>query len=144
MRREFYLTVLTGSLLLTLTSTDAQDGDDSQEPVRCVALSRIDRTEVIDNQTVAFFMRGRDIFLNRLDVECPRLDHERRFSYRTSTGQLCAIDRITVIENTGFGLGAGASCGLGMFVPTTEEALAMLKGEEEPAEITVEDIEVEE
>ena len=143
MKREFCSIALTGSLLLVLPSTDAQDGD-SQEPVRCVALSRIDRTEVIDDRTIAFFMRGRDIYINHLDVECPRLDRERRFSYRTSTGQLCSIDTITVIENTGFGIGPGVSCRLGMFVPTTEEALAILKGDEEPAEITVEDIEVEE
>lgn len=118
--------------------------DDGRGPLRCVSLSRIDRTDVIDNETIVFYLRGGDIYVNELNRTCPRLEQERRFSYRTSTSQLCSLDLISVIENSAFGIRSGTTCQLGMFVPTTEELLEILKGNEEAAEIEVKDIEIEE
>ena len=126
--------------LATASSQDSDDIDDAadaaEEPARCITLSRIDRTEVIDDRTIAFHMRNGDIYLNRLDRACRNLDRGRPFSYRTSTSQLCSVDVITILEEFGVGLSPGASCGLGLFEPSDEEELALLKGEEEPAEIT--------
>lgn len=128
---------------IPMNSAWSQD-DDGREPVRCVSLSRIDRTDVIDDRNIAFHMRGGDIYVNELSRACPRLDRERRFSYRTSTSQLCSMDLIRVLENSGLGIRAGIACQLGMFVPATEELVEILKGNEEAAEIEVEDIEIEE
>jgi len=117
--------------------------DTSGDELRCISLRRIDRTEVIDDRHIVFRLRGGDIYLNQLSRSCPRLDLERRFSYRTSTSQLCSIDSITVIENSAFGLIDGASCGLGMFTPIAEDMLEVLKGDQEEAEVTVTDVEIE-
>jgi hypothetical protein len=132
------------SLLLAGSSLawSQEIGDD--EPRRCLTLIRVDYTEVIDDRHIAFHMRGSDIYVNELERRCPGLRQNTPFSYRTSTGQLCRVDSITVLENLGFGMREGATCGLGMFVPIDEDALAMLKGEEAEAEIEVEDIEVDE
>ena len=130
-----------GSILLALTAMPLHPAD-GDEPVRCVSLKRIDRTEVIDDRTIVFHMKGGDIYVNQFDRACPNLDRNRAFSYRTSTGQICSVDSITVLENFGFGLRRGASCGLNEFVPADEEHVEMLKGEQEPADVTVEEIDV--
>jgi hypothetical protein len=142
MKRGSELVVVGLVSQILLTSAISQGIDDG-EAVRCVSLSRIDHTEVIDDSHIAFYMRGGDIFVNQLNRICPRLERERRFSYQVSTGQLCSIDAITVLTNFGGVLSRGASCSLGMFLPADEDLIAALKGDEEPAEIIIEDIEIE-
>lgn len=78
----------------------------------CVSLNRISRTKVLDDRTVFFEMRGKKHYVNRMDRKCPSLKREERFMYKTSIGQLCSIDIITVLD--GFGR-SWASCGLGKF-----------------------------
>jgi hypothetical protein len=97
-----------------------------REPVRCIIPSRIDRTEVIDEQTVVFHMRGRDAYINRLPNACRSLAREKRFSYDLRTNRLCSVDSITVLEWWGSGLNRGMSCGLGEFYPITEEEAELL------------------
>jgi len=133
-------------LLATVTLSAivvARAQDEGDEPRRCVPLTSIDRTEVIDDKHVVFYLSGRRIYVNELNRACIGLEREGRFSYRSSTGLLCRGDTITVLEDSAFGgLRDGFSCGIGMFEPADEDLLAILKGDEEPAEITVEDIEV--
>jgi hypothetical protein len=106
-------------------------------------LPRIDHTEVIDNRTIAFYLRGGDILLNRLSRACSGLEDEQRFSHRTTGNQLCSADLITVLHSFAGGLTPGASCPLTMFEPTNEDVIAMLKGEDEDrGEVTVTEIEV--
>ncbi len=77
------------------------------------SLVRSDR--VIDFRTTG----GRDRYYRvTLPQSCPGLGFERRFSYATSIGQLCAQDIITVLYQDG-GLTRGASCGLAPFQPVT-------------------------
>jgi hypothetical protein len=120
----------------------AQDAADT-EPRRCVGLTSIDRTEVIDDRTIAFYLRGGRVYLNHLDRACRNLDRDQPFSYRTSTGQLCAIDVIRVIEDFGPGANFGDTCALGPFVPSDEETIEVLRGEREPVEVEAEEVEVE-
>jgi hypothetical protein len=47
---------------------------------------------------------------------------------------------ITVVEDTPFGFQRGASCSLGEFTPIDKEVLAILKGDEEEAELEVTEI----
>ena len=136
------LLLLGGLLSSSFTSVDAQDADDEQR--RCIPRARIDRTEVIDDQTIAFYLKPDDIYINRLRRACSRLERAGRFSYRMSTSLLCANDLITVLEDSGIGLASGPTCGLGTFRPADEEFVALLKGEERPAEVSVEEIEEEE
>jgi hypothetical protein len=93
----------------------------------CISLNRIDRTTVVDDRSILFYMRGGDIYLNRLPHRCPGLRWEETFMYRTSIGRLCDLDIITVLNNIGFGYSPGASCGLGMFFPISEATADQLR-----------------
>lgn len=96
----------------------------------CISLNRIDTSEVIDDQTIVFHMLGNKAYVNRLPHKCPGLDFEEAFMYRTSIGQLCDLDIVTVLVDAGFGFQSGASCGLGMFHPVSEaEARQMSRNE---------------
>jgi hypothetical protein len=100
----------------------AQDGSDPQETRNCVDLLRIDHTEVVDNDTLLFYMRNGRVYRNELRHSCPTLGFEERFMYRTALTQLCDVDVITVLQDVGFGFMPTASCGLGKFEPIDEEA----------------------
>jgi len=134
------------SLAVSLSVAPAARSQDADEaPRRCLTLMRIDRTEIIDDQTIVFHLKGDDIYVNELDQPCNRLEREGRFTYRTSTGQLCSSDTISVLESSGFGgLQEGFTCGLGRFRSVDEAFVEMLRGDEGPADITVVDIEVDE
>ncbi len=127
-------------MLMTIclsTSSGAEDSegeniDDLDElvaPKHCVSLARIDHTEVLDNQNILFFMKGGRIYLNRLPHKCPGLARREAFMYRTSLGQLCNVDIITVLDDIGFGFSPGASCGLGQFYPRTADQGEALKAD---------------
>jgi hypothetical protein len=84
------------------------------EPVDCIELTRIDYTRVRDSRTVDFYMRGREVYRNRLRSECSGLAFEDSFTYRTSLGRLCSVDVITV-NRSGGGGPSGPTCALGAF-----------------------------
>jgi len=100
--------------------------DFDREPVRCISPSSIQRTEVIDARTVLFYMRGGDVYRNRLAYDCPRLVREKRFSYELRTNRLCNVDTIYVLEFWGSEMRRGMPCGLGDFYPITEEEAELL------------------
>jgi len=88
------------------------------KPVNCVRLNQILRTKVRDGATIDFVMRSGQVYRNSLDGgSCPGLSSERRFLYKTSSGDLCSYDTITVLRDTG--PSRGARCGLGSFQPVT-------------------------
>lgn len=124
-----------GALALTTaltTSAAAQEPDPTMKS--CVSLFRVDHTDVIDNQTILFYMKGGEIYRNSLPYDCPGLDYEDTFMYRVSLNQLCNVDVITVLQNAGFGLLPGASCGLGKFQSVNRETVdQLLSGKPEPA-----------
>jgi hypothetical protein len=126
--------------LLLTTNVWAQAGNDEaaaaaedidREPVKCISPTRIDRTEIIDERTVLFYMRGNDIYRNQLPRDCPQLVREKRFSYELATNRLCDVDVITVLEFWGTELRKGVSCGLGLFYPITEEEAELLDADPE-------------
>jgi hypothetical protein len=82
--------------------------------VNCIQTSRIRDTQVHDDQTIDFHMLGGDTYRNTLPNRCPSLGFEERFAYRTSVGQLCSVDVITVLYSDGQ---RGPGCGLGPFLP---------------------------
>ncbi len=86
------------------------------EPANCVRLNEILRTKVRDGSTIDFVMRNGRVYRNTLDRgTCPSLASEKRFTYKTSSGDLCSYDTITVLRDPG--LSRGATCGLGQFQP---------------------------
>lgn len=87
------------------------------KPLNCVSLTNIRSTKVIDNSTIDFKMAGGKTYRNSLPYSCPGLKFEDRFSYRTSTNQLCNVDIVRVLHDYGGRLTEGAGCGLGKFQP---------------------------
>ena len=83
------------------------------ETTDCIDLIRIDRSEVVDDQTILFHMKGGKVWKNTLPYKCPRLGFEKAFSHKTSINRLCSVDIITVLDTTA--RMPGASCGLGKF-----------------------------
>lgn len=121
---------------------NADDEFFPRNPTRCISTTRLDRTEVVDNETVLFYMRGGDIYRNRLSRSCPGLEREKRFTYRVYGNQLCRVDTITVLESRAFGLSDGFTCALGDFQPISVDEAERLTGEFWPADVEVEAIEL--
>ena len=103
--------------------------DEASEGLRCISLLRINRTEVLDKQHIAFHMKGKKVYVNTLSHACPGLRKNRPFMYRTSLNQLCDLDIITVLYPLGSDFQPGASCGLGRFVALAKPVAESLKGE---------------
>lgn len=114
---------------LCLTAFDAgraqdeppNEGERDMSAVQCVRVTDIDGIDIANDQTLIFRMRGDELYRNELPHSCPGMRRNDTLMYRTSVGRLCNVDIITVLEDWGFGFAPGASCGLGMFHPITEE-----------------------
>lgn len=140
--------------LLLVLPVAAQDNEDAiseqdfdRNPVRCVSINRIRRTRAIDDQTILFYMRGREIYQNILPRDCPRLKSTNRFMYETVGSRLCSSDTIDVLEQFSSRLDSIWTCRLGEFHPVTDfEAEEMLLiSEERPragAPIKIEPVEL--
>ena len=117
------------SLALSLSPFASALGDDPPEEggERCVNMRTVSRTEIIDDQTILFYMRNGVIYRNYLPRRCSGLAREERFSYSTTISRLCDIDTITVLYNQGVGLSSGPSCGLGKFYPISKDEAQALK-----------------
>lgn len=109
---------------LALGSVPAQSGSSTFD---CIPVHRVDRTEVLDNRSIVFHMRGREAFLNQLERDCPGLDRERRFMYEVRSDQLCNVDTISVLEDWGVGVATGFTCPLGPFQKVSEDELSDLR-----------------
>jgi hypothetical protein len=118
---------IAGFLAAALCLAAAHDGlaqDDEERDmsaVQCLRVIDIDHIDIVDSETLIFRMRGGKVYRNDLPHRCPGLRRNDTLMYRTSVGRLCNVDIITVLEDWGFGFAPGASCGLGMFHPITEE-----------------------
>ena len=110
---------------------DEEDFAIDREGERCINTRNIRNTDILDERTILFRMRGDDYFVNYLRHDCPGLLREERFSYRTSGGRLCQVDTIRVIEQFGGFIQEGMSCGLGVFYPISEEEAEFLALEPE-------------
>lgn len=130
-----------GCLLISFAPCSSVLGQvaDEEEAERCVDVRSIDRTDVVDDYNILFYMRNGDIYVNHLPRRCPGLRRERTFSYRTTMSRLCNVDLITVLDRMGSGFQPGVSCGLGLFYPITSEEAQALK-EAPPKEVQPEEV----
>ena len=87
------------------------------KPESCIRTISIRDTHVRSDSIIDFDMGGGKTYRNTLPFACPGLGFEEKFLYKTSTGQLCSVDTITVLRD-GSG-GSGPTCGLGAFQPVT-------------------------
>lgn len=123
---------------------DANEAFD-RTPQDCIIASRIDRTEVIDDNTIVFMMRGgNEAYVNYLPQRCPNLAREDRFAYERRTSQLCDDATITVLEFSG--IAPGFTCRLGQFQPVTlaevEEIRRIAEREGRGRDIEVEEVDL--
>ena len=58
-------------LALPTVAEEAPAEEAEAQTKRCISMTRISSSEVIDDQTIAFHMTGRDVYLNRLPRRCP-------------------------------------------------------------------------
>lgn len=115
------LALLWAILLAALPlQADEPRGDKAEEKgPRCLSMARIQRIEIIDDETLRFHMRGRGPdYLNRLPRRCSGLKRQGTFMHATSTQNYCDLDTITQIDTT-LGMRLG-SCPLGKFEEVTE------------------------
>ena len=129
--------------LLLSVSTRGQDEFD-RTPEDCVRASSIRSTQIIDNRTILFYMRGNRVYRNELPNDCPRLADEGSFAYERRVGQrvgrLCKVDTITVLES--FRADPfGSTCRLGMFYPITQAEVDDLLGVSR-APVRIEEVEL--
>jgi hypothetical protein len=92
------------------------------EAENCISVTTIRSTKVIDDSTIDFKTAGGKVYRNTLPHSCPGLGFEQRFSYRTSTSQLCNVDTIRVLHSYGGRLEEAGGCGLGKFQPMQKVA----------------------
>jgi hypothetical protein len=123
--------VVTTVALLCASNSRAQAADEKEfdrTPVKCLATARIRDTDILDDRTIIFYLRGnRQVYRTYLPRACPGLERNERFAYQTRNSQLCSIDLITVLEQYGAGLQSGATCRLSDFIPITREEAEDLK-----------------
>ena len=131
---KFRLAIIMALMAWPLGAADAGAKDsDKERPVapelakyrvtgetqHCVNRSRIRRTEVLNDYTILFHMRGRKIFKNELPYRCFTLGFYESFSYSLTTNLLCNVDIITVLDRNNMTFSGsrfiGPSCGLGDF-----------------------------
>jgi len=106
--------VLGVALVTVLSAARGYAADD------CISISHIQRTEVIDERTVLFYMTGRQIKKMTLAFRCPTLTFYKSFSYRTYTTRLCA--RVDEIVARG-----GSHCPIADITPISAKDAAELK-----------------
>ena len=99
---------LTGALCLSASAVAVAQGPGA-EPEKCLNLNRIQKTEVIDDRNIIFYMRGGQIFRNQLSHRCSGLRKDNTIMYRPSLNRLCNLDFITVLRDFSFGFIQGPS-----------------------------------
>jgi hypothetical protein len=119
-------TMLVAAALAAVTPL-APAAERSVEPERCLQLSRVDSTEVLNNRQILFRTRAREYFVNNLPHPCPGLRRGSTLMFRTSIDLVCDVDVVTVVESMGWGMRPGASCGLGRFEPVDEGEVEQLR-----------------
>ncbi len=105
------------------------DPNATTSPKRCLQIARIYRSEIVDDDTILFHMRGGAIWQNQLPQRCYGLRMQGGFGYTTPLDRLCDLDLIQVLE------GSRSVCGLGRFEayepPRDLEANAVDAGDED-------------
>lgn len=125
-------------------AADAVADSFDRTPERCVRLSRLNRTEVLDEQTILFHMYGGVTYRNHLPEECRGLNSREPFMYNTRSvsRELCANDMIDLLHGIGSSLRRGRSCLLGQFHPITPEDIEEIKNVPRRPGIVVEPVEL--
>ena len=147
MIKQTYMLILLACLLnLSAAVSSLADEVKVENARKCINTRIVTRTEVVDDLSILFFMRGKTVYLNILSRQCRGLSRDRRFSYSTSVGRLCNLDTIRILLDSGIGLQEGRSCRLGYFHPVAKEDIpAIIAGPDKlPERVPLPPAEIEE
>jgi len=138
------ITLLITACLLTI-SAHTQSEIEEIDTQRCIATRQIKSSVVVDDSNVLFFMRGENIYRNRLPEACKGLLRYKTFSYRQIAGRICESDLIHVHQSNDPSI--MRNCRIGIFesidsqdIPTLIESLHRPPDAEELPSAKVEDI----
>jgi len=135
MTKHAYILILLSGLLVSPAFADEEDDQsDEYQGEKCISTRTLKRTEVVDDHHILFFMNGNKVYLNSLPRQCNGLSRDRRFSYSTTSRNLCSFDSIRILSDFGNGISQGRSCRLGRFHLTSIEEVeaARERGQEPP------------
>ena len=118
-------------LLFTITATGwtaaAPVAPEQESSRHCLSLNRIERSEILDNQHIAFKTIDGKYYMNVLPRPCTPLHRNSALMYKTSLSRLCDLDIITVLDSLGGGYEPVGSCGLGGFNEAAENEVKALR-----------------
>lgn len=137
------LTVM--SCVLGLSVADSAMADDEEEKDNsrnCIQTRTLKSTAVVDDRNVLFVKIGNSVYHNRLRKDCKNLGKYKQFSYTTTSGSLCRLDAIHVMDSTGR---ESRTCQLGKFYEiNTEELRALVEESRNPSKPDSQDSDKEE
>jgi hypothetical protein len=92
---------LLGALITAGASTPAMAADPNDKPlVRCIDITRMQSSKVVDNQTIILKMRGGSDYKMTLAHRCPGLKMQGTWRHDAkSLAKLCEVDTIEVPVN---------------------------------------------
>lgn len=103
--------------------SEPSEPDSYTEERDCMPSSRYRNIEIIDDQRIAFYGPGKQIWLNQLRNRCPGLRPDKPLRFESRTGRLCNMSRFDVIDFSGLSF----PCSLGRFSRVSEQQLEALK-----------------
>jgi len=118
MKRSRELALWLGALTLLLggCSDDAASTDANAVPAGngvCLPVNQIDRTDILDDSAILFYMKDGKTWLNTMRFPCPSLKIEGGFTYQPDTQEICSnAQTIRVVPS-------GGLCELGQFTRFT-------------------------
>ena len=116
--------------LSVANSSMADDEEEKDNSRNCIQTRTLKSTAVVDDRNVLFVKIGNSVYHNRLPKDCKGLGKYKQFSYTTSSGSLCSLDTIRVMDATGR---ENRSCRLGKFYEiTTDELRALVEESQNP------------
>ena len=123
--------------LSAVTPSPADEVADELEGIdvdRCIRVRSLRSTKIVDDLNIIFYMVGRKTYHNILPRQCRGLAREDRFGYEARSGNLCDLDTIRILYQTGTTMQQGNACRIGKFHPISrEDADALLdKSNERP------------
>jgi hypothetical protein len=123
---------LIGLSLAVPALADDEDEEEKYEDSRsCIQTRSLKSNAVVDDRNILFVKKGNSVYLNILPKECKGLSRTKLFSYSTTTGSLCRLDLIWVVDISGH---ESRSCRLGTFYAITTDELRALVEESRKAQ----------
>lgn len=122
-QKHYALIVFACVLNLSLVTSSPADDEKTDDARNCIQTRTLKGTAVVDDQNVLFIRPGNSIYHNKLPSVCKGLSKTKQFSYSTTSGSLCNLDSIRVVDTQGR---ESKSCRLGYFYSITEDELRTL------------------